>query len=626
MIDRLGPLALGIAGFVALAVPVVDLVLFAGRGAAALPTLAENALPTLCGVLLVAVAYWLAAGGTRPGESRRVVGWCLGAVAVVAALHAWLFGLGRLAADGVRPYAITANAVAAAGVGGLLAGVYDVRRGRRADGADADAAATDEAGAEREHLAALFEGTTDCVLHVAYRERGPVARAANEAFEETFGYDEADVVGRPLADLIVPGGEGETRVPDFERRVRNGESFETEVTRDTADGPRRFLLRLVPLDPPGEAYAVYTDITDRKRLHEEIADRNRVEYLHRVVSDLADVDDAAAVADVVLDAATETFDSEVACVVVDGDVVASRETDGDVVAADAIGALEDAVARERSVVTTADDRAVLTIPIGDRGVVQLGTTGSFDDRDRRVGDLLGTHAAETLARIARDREVRAERERLEFVNRVLRHTLLNGMNVVRGRLDLLDGHVEDAYAEHRRTAAARVEEMITRVETMRSFTNAVVADDPDLRPVALDDVLADEVERVRGDYPGADIAVEGDLPALDVLADDLLGEVLANLLTNAVQHNDREHPTVRVAASVDPETVTVAVRDDGPGVPDAEKERIFEKGMEGLQNPGDGFGLYLVAEAVERYGGEITVRDNDPRGAVFEVTLERADA
>jgi len=614
-VGRLGPLVLGIVGIASLAVPAVDVYVgVVRREASVVPVLVENVIPAGCALVLVGVAYWLAAGGARPGEARRVVSWCLAAVVAAAVLYGWLFGVRPVTAGGVRPYAVAANAVAAAGLSGLLAGIYDVRRQRAVERTDTD----------HESRAALFDGTTDCVVHIAYREHGPVAKAVNHAFEETFGYAEADVVGRSLDDRIVPDGEGETRVPEFERRVRSGESFETEVVRETADGPRRFLLRLVPLDPPGEAYAVYTDITERERLHEEIADRNRVEYLHRVVSDLADVDDAAAVADVVLAAATETLDHEVACVVIDGNVIASRGTDGDVVAADVIDAVEDAVDRERSVVRTVDDRAVLTIPIDGRGVIQLGTTGTFDDRDRSVADLLGTHAAETLERIERDREVRAERERLEFVNRVLRHTLLNGMNVVRGRLDLLDGHVDEDYADHRRTAADRVEEMITRVETMRSFTDAVVTDDPSLRPVALDDVLTDELERLRDDYPAADVAVEGDLPAVDVRADDLLGEVFANLLTNAVQHNDRETPTVRVATSVDAETVSVAVRDDGPGISDAEQERVFEKGMEGLRNPGNGFGLFLVGEAVERYGGTVTVQDNDPRGAVFEVTLALA--
>lgn len=65
--------------------------------------------------------------------------------------------------------------------------------------------------------------------------------------------------------------------------------------------------------------------------------------------------------------------------------------------------------------------------------------------------------------------------------------------------------------------------------------------------------------------------------------------------------------------------------DNGPGVPDDQKETIFGKGSMGKDSTGAGLGLYFVETLVESYGGDVRVEDDDPTGAVFEIALKRAD-
>ena len=67
------------------------------------------------------------------------------------------------------------------------------------------------------------------------------------------------------------------------------------------------------------------------------------------------------------------------------------------------------------------------------------------------------------------------------------------------------------------------------------------------------------------------------------------------------------------------ESTTVRVADNGPGIPDTQKETIFGKGEKGLDSPGTGLGLYLVRTLVKQYGGAVWVEDNDPEGSVFVV-------
>jgi len=71
-------------------------------------------------------------------------------------------------------------------------------------------------------------------------------------------------------------------------------------------------------------------------------------------------------------------------------------------------------------------------------------------------------------------------------------------------------------------------------------------------------------------------------------------------------------------------SLEIRIADNGPGVPDSQKEEIFGKGNNGLESEGTGVGLYLVDSLMDSYDGSVWVEDNDPDGAVFVVQFEVA--
>jgi signal transduction histidine kinase len=127
-------------------------------------------------------------------------------------------------------------------------------------------------------------------------------------------------------------------------------------------------------------------------------------------------------------------------------------------------------------------------------------------------------------------------------------------------------------------------------------------------------------------YPEATFEEPSSYPDVTVVGNTLLSSVFTNLLNNAVQHNDTDDPTVEVEATATDEVLRVRIADDGPGIPDRQKERIFGRGERGLDSGGSGLGLYLVERLLEDFGGSITVSDNEPRGSVFEIELPVAAA
>jgi signal transduction histidine kinase len=67
--------------------------------------------------------------------------------------------------------------------------------------------------------------------------------------------------------------------------------------------------------------------------------------------------------------------------------------------------------------------------------------------------------------------------------------------------------------------------------------------------------------------------------------------------------------------------VIVRVADNGPGIPDEEKDRVLEWNVKGADSPGTGLGLAIANTVAERYGGTLWIEDNDPGGTVMNVEL-----
>jgi signal transduction histidine kinase len=104
---------------------------------------------------------------------------------------------------------------------------------------------------------------------------------------------------------------------------------------------------------------------------------------------------------------------------------------------------------------------------------------------------------------------------------------------------------------------------------------------------------------------------------------DRMVRVVANLLDNARKYSPTGEP-ILLEFEDDGEVVTIRVRDRGPGVAGADRERIFERYRRlssGSRQTGTGLGLYITRTLVEAHGGSISVSEAPGGGAVFEVSL-----
>jgi len=220
--------------------------------------------------------------------------------------------------------------------------------------------------------------------------------------------------------------------------------------------------------------------------------------------------------------------------------------------------------------------------------------------DDRAGEL----AARVRAHIgtpALDGAVQADR--WQSIVRALAHDARNPLNVVTGRLELLD--VEATHSEAIRRSVGRVESLLDELSTVATVTSPVESlEQVDLAQLATT-VWAEQ------DAPADRLVVETDA-TVDANPDGLRS-ILERLFENALHHGG---PDVQVTLG---DTATgFYVADDGAGLPEAANEELFEQGY-GTARDGEGYGLFVAAKIAAAHGWDIDATASAAGGARFDV-------
>lgn len=255
--------------------------------------------------------------------------------------------------------------------------------------------------------------------------------------------------------------------------------------------------------------------------------------------------------------------------------------------------------------------------------VQHRTTRHRPGRASRTFDAryypLENEAGEVEGVIATLRDLTPQLERehhLASLSRLLRHNLRNELNVILGRADLL---AESESAQGVSTAAITdaADRILRQAKKERDIVE-LLAEPTALKQLDLRAVVDRVVDPLAAAHPEATITV--DVPAIEVTTAPEIERAIEELLENALVHAG-EAPTVAVRAREQPTEVTIAVADDGPGVPSAERAVIVEDAeIEPLVHS-RGMGLWLVKRIATRANGTIEITDRDGGGTVVTLRL-----
>lgn len=220
-----------------------------------------------------------------------------------------------------------------------------------------------------------------------------------------------------------------------------------------------------------------------------------------------------------------------------------------------------------------------------------------------------------------NRMARSVRERIEARDRLLldvSHELRSPLTRMKVALALLpDGEKKTRMS----TDVAEMETMVTELLELERLR-----DGRGLRLARTDlgSIVRDAAEAFAAVPPGARVAPFADL-VVDVDAEKL-GTVLRNLLENAAKYALPDSAPVEISAAPEGDTVVVRVRDDGPGIPEADLAGVFEPFFRvdrsrSRKTGGYGLGLSICKRILEAHGGGISVERNAGRGVTFVLTI-----
>jgi len=245
---------------------------------------------------------------------------------------------------------------------------------------------------------------------------------------------------------------------------------------------------------------------------------------------------------------------------------------------------------------------------GDSRHFEMRTSVITDPKDMRVGRAL----------VLREITARKRYEnQLQVLNRVLRHNLRNDLTVVQGHIQVASQNATEDITSRLGEADEKIEELLATAETARRVQSIL-----DNRDVVRQDVapLVESVRsRARDRYPLAivDTAVAD---SLAIEASTAFEDALWELVANACEHGG-DSPGVEIHATGKAGIVDVTVSDDGPGLPDHERE-VLDSGIETPLSHGTGLGLWLAHWVIEASGGSLTFAVND--GTTARVSLPMA--
>ncbi|MFI5403466.1 MAG: sensor histidine kinase, partial [Planctomycetota bacterium] len=225
-------------------------------------------------------------------------------------------------------------------------------------------------------------------------------------------------------------------------------------------------------------------------------------------------------------------------------------------------------------------------------------------------------------------ESRLAARKAEFVSTVS-HELRTPLTSIRMYADMLkEGWVKDekAASEYFALIAAESERLARLVNNVLDFSRIERGKKTfEMRPQDPGPVVREAAETLRPYLREKGLKLEIDVPDTLPAATfdrDALVQILVNLIDNASKHGKDE---VRVEAAARDGSVVLRVLDRGPGVPAAERERIFDPFTRGANaaSGGSGLGLALVRHYATAHKGRVEVTDREGGGAVFSLVLPK---
>ncbi len=212
-------------------------------------------------------------------------------------------------------------------------------------------------------------------------------------------------------------------------------------------------------------------------------------------------------------------------------------------------------------------------------------------------------------------------EKEEFLHSLLRHDIGNKWQIAYGYLQLTDDYDLPREVEKNLSKAKRtLEEGNEIIEKVRGLRNLDYEEE--IGEMNIDAILDEVISGYKEQLEEEGIIYRVEKSDCQAKGGPLLKDLFSNLVENSIRHSDCEK--ILIKSKIEEDGCVIIFEDDGKGLSDDMKEKIFDRGFKQGESSGSGLGLYMVKEIVESYGGSVEVKDSKLGGARFDVILKKA--
>ncbi|MCJ7708918.1 MAG: GAF domain-containing sensor histidine kinase, partial [Anaerolineales bacterium] len=280
---------------------------------------------------------------------------------------------------------------------------------------------------------------------------------------------------------------------------------------------------------------------------------------------------------------------------------------------------------------TEDDLRLLSL-LADQISVAIENAALYDHLRQHADELEQTVAERTsLLAEALEQARQADRIKSQFVSDVS-HELRTPLSNIRLYLDLLTQGKPDRFSNYVDTLTRETERLMRLIEDLLAISRLDAGATPlTSTPLDLNDLARTLVQDRQRLFAARGLVLQFQPQAAlpPILADEhMLSQVVANLLTNAMQYTPMGTVTISTASMCqdDRTWTTLTVADTGLGIPLEEQPRLFERFFRGANShtvraPGTGLGLAICKEILDRHGGKISLESQVGRGSAFTLWL-----
>ncbi|MFA6333313.1 MAG: ATP-binding protein [Methanoregula sp.] len=219
-------------------------------------------------------------------------------------------------------------------------------------------------------------------------------------------------------------------------------------------------------------------------------------------------------------------------------------------------------------------------------------------------------STEITKRKTAERNLEAINRKLNLMNEITRHDILNQLTVLNSYLSLAEEQSADAIVKKYLLRSEHVSDTIySQILFTRDYQNIGISS-PQWQN------LCATIQRARHPLKIPSVAFEGAFSSLEIFADPLLEKVFFNLMDNSLRYAG-PHALIRFSCIEEERVLRIICEDDGPGIPSDQKEKIFARGF----GRNSGMGLFLIREILSITGIAIYENGEPGSGSRFEMIV-----